>query len=889
MSLDFFARFSRNVAAHPKQAAFVHVSPEGRELITYEQVDKEVRKISDFLLRNGVEANSKVGIIMENHPRWGLAFLASQSAGAAVVPLDVLHTPETLAYLIQHSECTFLFCSEKHLPALEQIQSLLPSPLPAVTIGGSGSQYPEWHQILKDRDDKDIPLPLVAKDLDGPHIIMYTSGTTGNPKGVVLSGRSLYQNIDSALKQADVDSDDNFLGVLPLYHILALIVNFMAPLFSGARVTYLDALDAPRVLKTFRDEKITIFVCVPQFYYVLHRKIWQEIERQPWWKRFLFNRLYSLAGFCTEQLKFNPGKTFFSAVHSQFGSQFKLFGVGGARFDPEVAASLHTLGFRLLQAYGMTETAALATMTRGGRAGLGSVGKPLPHVEIRVSNPDEEGRGEVLIRGENVMLEYFKNPEATAEAIDSDSWLHTGDLGVLDKQGFLHITGRAKDVIVLSSGKNIYPEEIEHFYEQRCQFIKEMCVLGIADSSASQEQERLHAVIVPDFDYMKSQQVVNTYEMIRYHIETLSQQLPSHKRVHSFEIRPEPLPRTTTRKIKRFELEQQLREGAEPTERTSEAEWQPDGATAKNIVELIQKIKPGSVIRPEMNLELDLGFDSLERVEFVSSLRDTLSIEIPDSEAAELFTVKDVIQAAETSADGRVTGSEAGERKSWAEILREPLSEEDQARVTERLRRRPFVEFLFILVAKTTLLLAKILFRLRGEGLENLPSNYPFMICPNHLSFLDAFVVVALLPSRVVRRFFSLGYADYFSGGIVSFLGKLIKTIPVDPDRTLRQALRLAAEGLRRELVLCVFPEGERSIDGDLKTFRKGPAILATTMDVPVVPVGIKGSYEAWRRGSDKIRFKPISIRFGKPIRPLNGESIEAFNSRLFEAVRELI
>jgi len=888
MSLDFFARLNRNVASDPDRPAFVDLSAGGRELITYGQVDKEVRQISGFLIDKGVKRGDRIGILMENHPRWGLAFLAGQSAGAAIVPLDVLHNAETLAYLIDHSECTFLFCSEKQLQILEQLQGFLPQPLPAIVVGESGNRYPEWSQILEDQSKECPALPLVARDLEEPHIIMYTSGTTGNPKGVVLSGRSLYQNIDSALNLAKIKSSDNFLGVLPLYHILALIVNFMAPLYNGAKITYLDALDAQKVIKAFRDEGITVFVCVPQFYYVLHRKIQQEIAKQTFWKQFLFNRLYGISKFCTERFNLNPGKTLFGAIHSPFGDQFRLFGVGGARFDPEVAESLHNLGFNLLQAYGMTETAAIATMTQGGRQGLGSVGKPLPHVEIRISNPDAEGRGEVLIRGENVMIEYLKNPEATAEAIDSDSWLHSGDLGYLTEQGFLHITGRAKDVIVLSSGKNIYPEEIENFYEQRCPFIKEMCVLGVADSSTSEEQERLHSVVVPDFDYMKSQQVVNAYEMIRYLIESLSQQLPSHKRVHSLEIRPEPLPRTTTRKIKRFALEEELRNGSQSGEPESEEDWQPDSAMAGSVVDLIRKIKTSPVIRPEMSLELDLGFDSLERVELLSSLRDTLRVNIPDTEAAELFTVKEVIESAQLHVGDEQDGAAAGTRKSWAEILREPLSEEDQEKVTERLRRRSFVEFLFVLIANATHLLARLLFRLKGKGLENLPQDYPFMICPNHLSFLDAFVVVALLPARVVRRFFSLGYADYFSGGIVSFLGKLIKTIPVDPDRTLRQALRLASEGLSRGLVLCVFPEGERSIDGTLKTFRKGPAILAANMGVPVVPVGIRGSYEAWRRGSNKIRLKPITVRFGRPIRPREGESVEAFNARLAEAVQEL-
>jgi long-chain acyl-CoA synthetase len=209
--------------------------------------------------------------------------------------------------------------------------------------------------------------------------------------------------------------------------------------------------------------------------------------------------------------------------------------------------------------------------------------------------------------------------------------------------------------------------------------------------------------------------------------------------------------------------------------------------------------------------------------------------------------------------------------------------------VAERLKRRPVVELLFVMVAWFTRLVSRLLFRLQGEGLHHLPHRYPLMICPNHLSFLDAFFVVALLPARITRRSFFLGYSHYFSQGLVGFLGRLIKTIPVDSETRLRQALRLAAEGLKRDLVLCVFPEGERSIDGTLKPFRKGPAVLATTMNVSVVPAGIRGSFEVWRRGSGRIRLHSVKVRFGEPIRPQAGESPEQFNTRLQSAVEGLL
>lgn len=888
MTLDFFERFSENVNRDPDHLAFRNLSSQGTEAYSYAEVDREIRILSLYLQKQGVKPGDKVGILMANHPRWCVAFLATQSAGAVMVPLDVLHTPETLAKLIGHSECVFLFCTENLNPVLARIQELRSEAIPALVLGDGQGIYPEWSAVLQEVREAEIPLPLVPRDLDGTHIIMYTSGTTGDPKGVALTGRSLYRTIVESLNVIEVLRSDNFLSVLPLYHILALVINLILPMYVGCRVTLLDVLDPQKILKTFREEGITIFVCVPQFYYVLQRRILQEVERQKPLLKVVFKRLLRISRFCNDRLDLNPGKRFFSKVHAQFGSQFRLFGVGGARFDLEIAESLRDLGFELIQAYGLTESASVATVALANSQDLGSVGKPLPHVDLKIANPDDEGIGEVLLRGESLMEGYYKNREATNEAIDNDRWFHTGDLGYVSEQGNLYITGRMKDVIVLSSGKNIYPEEIEDFYLMNCQFIKELCVVGVEDTGASTGQERLHAVVVPDFDYLKSQQVVNAYDMIRYLMENLSQQLPSHKRVHSLEIRQDPLPRTTTRKIKRFELERELREGVVTKQRALEEVWQPSSELEAEVVEQLMAIKQLEDLRPDMNLELDIGLDSLERVEFISNLQERYQFEVTDNQAMELFTLQDVFDLVTTAleAPGSTTGTQ---KKSWREILEEPLKAEDKAKVWERLRRRSFVEFLFVLTTKVTLILCKLLFRLKGEGLEHLPHEYPFMLCPNHLSYVDAFVVAALLPARVVKRFFALGYADYFSSGVSGYLGRLVKTVPVDADRNLRQALRLAAEGIQQDLVLCVFPEGERSIDGTLKPFRKGPAILSTELNVPVVPVGIRGSYEVWRRGSDKISLHPITVHFGKPILPKAGESADAFNKRLYSAVEALV
>ncbi len=322
-----------------------------------------------------------------------------------------------------------------------------------------------------------------------------------------------------------------------MYHVLALVINFILPLYLGARTTFLQSLEAQRILKAFAEEGITIFICVPQFFYLVHRRIMQEVGRQGALKRFLFRRLLAVSRFANLHLGFNPGRYFFRAIHAKFGPSFRLFGVGGARFESEVAESFRDMGFGLAQAFGMTETAALITVAvQKGRA-VGTAGVAMPHDEVRIEAPDENGIGEVLVRGENVMQGYYKNPEATAEAIQ-DGWLYTGDLGYIDRRGYLHITGRKKDVIVLSSGKNIYPEEIEKFYQSNSSYIKEICVVGIPEG----EGEKLHAVVVPDFDGLKSDLAASAYDSIRWELETLSERLPSYKRVFSLEIRREPLP-----------------------------------------------------------------------------------------------------------------------------------------------------------------------------------------------------------------------------------------------------------------------------------------------------------------------------------------------------------
>jgi long-chain acyl-CoA synthetase len=511
-----------------------------------------------------------------------------------------------------------------------------------------------------------------------------------------------------------------------------------------------------------------------------------------------------------------------------------------------------------------------------------AAGQPLDGVEIRILADPADARdrehpdGEVLIKGPIVMAGYHNRPDANAVTL-VDGWLHTGDLGYLDGGGRLVITGRKKEIIVLASGKNIYPEEIESHYA-KSPFIKEICVLGIAlpDEPSA---ERLHAVVVPDLDVMRERRIVNFREIIRFDIESLSLSLPHHKRVLSFDIWMEDLPRTTTRKLKRHEIER-LHKGrqARAQEADQAPDWsEPDQVWAADpevarILAIIRGAAPhGKAVRPESNLELDLGLDSMERVELLSKLEHEFGVDVPDDVAQAILTVRDLVDAIDPDAAASGAPPPASV-DPWARVL---AADESDPVLAAVLRPKPLFGTLAYAVVRTLHVAARLLLGLRVEGREHLPAEGTYIISPNHQSYLDAFLLVGALPYRTFRRLFFVGASEYFETPLMRRLAELMNVVPVDPDANLLRAMQAGAFGLRRNLVLTLFPEGERSPDGTPRRFKKGAAITALQTQVPIVPVALHGLFEVWPRGSG-LRWAALlpwsrtrcTVRFGQPIPP---------------------
>lgn len=871
---NFYDRFAATARRFANRVAVEVLRRAGLETITYGELERRAQAASRLLHSRGIQPGDRCAILGENDIAWCAAYLGILRRGAIAVPFDTHYAAQQIAKLLQDSGAKIVFTAEGHAPAAEEACRLAGTSAKLLPLGAIAEQ-------AKSLDASQDDLRVSAATINDPAVILYTSGTTSDPKGVVLTHGNLLGEAEAVFARLKLNERDSILGVMPLYHSLAQLANLLLPFIVGARVIYLEEISASEMLRALRERRPTLFCCVPQFFYLIHQRVMRKVAESGWPRSALFRMLLRCNGVLRRVTRLNLGRIFFSSVHNVIGRQMRILVTGGARFDPVVRRDFYKLGFNLLEAYGLTETSGAATLTAPGEGGQGSVGVALPGIQVKImpeesDGLDGEGSGEIAICGPIVMKEYFRRPDATAEVM-KDGWFLTGDLGRLDEQGRLSITGRKKEVIILSSGKNIYPEEIEAQYAQS-PFVQELCVVGMA-LPGEPVAERLHAVIVPNLEVMKERKVVNMKEVLRFDIENISVHLPAHKRILSYEVQTEPLPRTTTRKLKRFEIERRVKrqgpereESEELREPVSEedAAWATDPAVARVLEVTREAAHDKEAVRPEANLELDLGLDSIERVELLTNLEQTFGTRIPPEVAQSVYTVRQLVKAVRSQGKAPAAGPPAN---AWGKLLKD-LPENDPL-FTDLLKPRHFVILFGFGALKVWNLLARFLVRFQVTGLKNLPNQGAYLICPNHETYLDPFFLASAVPYRVLRNLFYVGASEYFATPVRRTLARWMHLAPVDPDANLVQALQAGAFGLRHGKILVLFPEGERSIDGEVRKFKKGAAILSSHLQLPIVPVAFDGVFPIWprNRGVSWRALLPwagtrVQLRFGSPIQP---------------------
>ena len=886
---------------------------------TYAEMLDAIRGIAYRLEKEGIEFGDRVTLIGENHPRWAIAYLGILFRGAVCVPIDPHGEIETIVNFVENSEAQMAFVGAESVGTFEKVteklgrnlptvvlQKIEPEPLPengrraaaspaiaataiSATVStdrGATTNFPpapvqteivraaafdEWAATPRPAGYDEKPTPATPDDLA---VLIYTSGTTGTPKGVPLTHGNIFYESTGCQEVMHISENEVVLSVLPLFHVFAQVVNLWVIASIGGKICYVKELAPAELTKAFETRQITLLTGVPRLWYLFHKKIFDGVAAQPKPIQWLFAAMLKTNGFLRDNFKVNMGRKFFKKVHDGFGGKLDITISAGSRFDEKIARDYHALGFTLIQGYGLTETSGAVTSTRFEDNVVGSVGVPVNYAEIKLGELNDEGAGEVLIKGKMVFSGYYKNPEATREAFTEDGWFRSGDLGKLDRNGHLFIVGRSKDVIVLPNGKNIHPEDLEVKY-LKSPMVEELAILGVRDESADHAgAEKLVAVVVPDFAYLKANNIANSREAIRYEMDDIGRSLPEYQRVRNYIIHSDPLPRTATGKIKRFELQKELfANGLFDQESTPKKAFElADGDRAviesnagRAVVAAVKKnVGEAETIHPAMNLELDLGLDSLSRAEVFASLEQAFGTEFDGDEAAKALTVADTISLVQGRVGEAATSVDITKDLNWGKIVRG--SADDLPEVQAILKPRTlFLSFAFA-VYKGFNLFSRIFFRLEVDGIENLRAmKRPFIIAPNHQSYLDPFVLTSNYTFDIFRHTFHVGAKEFFESPFMKWLGSLLRVVPIDPDTQLMKAMKAGAVGLRHGHVLNIYPEGERAYDGELHEFKKGAAILATEIDLPILPVALDGLQNVWARKSWRIRFAKVRIRIGQP------------------------
>jgi long-chain acyl-CoA synthetase len=856
------------------RAAVISMRSGGAERLSRAELGELATRLARGLMEAGVVRGDRVALFAGNGPLWVAACLGIVRAGAVVVPLDAGLDDRELGRILEHSGARLAFTDEERAGRVESFG------VDPILLDGDDSEERGWRTLLADEGE---PSEIEEEDLAA---LFYTSGTTGDPKGVPLTHRNLAFQV-SYLAGADlVREDDVMLLPLPLHHVYPFVMGMLAPLGIGVPVVYPESLTGPGLARALREGEVSVVVGVPRLYEALLTGIEDQARSAGRVGATLVGGGLDLCAGIRSRTGLDAGRLLMRPVRGRIGPKVRLLASGGAPLEPDLAARLEGLGWRVAIGYGLTETSPLLTLKRPDGKKLASVGRPVPGVEVRVdrsSAPGESGDGEVQARGSGVFGGYQDNPEQTRKVFTEDGWFRTGDLGRFDGDGYLYVTGRASSLIVTPGGKNVWPENVEAAYEES---------LLVREAGVFQREGRLLAVIVPETGEIRRRDV-DPERAVREAVSEGSKRVPSHARISEYAVSREPLERTRLGKLRRHllpERYERARTGQEkeapgpvPVEEMSEEDRTLlENDTARTVWEMLARRYPDVRLTPDTSPQLDLGVDSLGWVDLTMEIGGKTGVELSEEAIYRVDAVRDLLREV---AEG-TTGSGLSPLENPEEVLSDyqkrwlvppgPVAG-TAARGMFALNRR----------------LARGLFSLKVEGLENLPAEGPFVISPNHVSYLDAFVVAAALDDRVLRDTYWGGWRGAaFGNPLTRAVSRLVKVVPVDPERSGISSLALGAAVLKRGKNLVWFPEGQRSPTGELRQFKGGIGALLARYRVPVVPAFIHGSREAMPPGSALPRPRGISITFGPPLHPqeLDKEpGDQPLEERITEALRERI
>ncbi len=854
---SLFEVLQRVAERYPDKHA-LQIKRENRWLrFTYKEVVQATGTIMQRFQERGLVPGDRVAICGVSSPEWGISYLSVMRAGMTAVPLDPQLPPEDAWAAARYAKAKLMLAGPVTHAALETSRAdgdveivMMSRPL----IPPPGASL-----------DK-MPAPVMS---DGNDIasILFTSGTTVAPKAVPLTHRNFLANASALVDVHPIFPNDELLSVLPMYHAFEFTGGFMVPLACGATITYLEQVKGAQIKAAMHATGTTVMLVVPRFIRMLYDAITGQVAASGRVKRNIFRFL----GWLSDKTGRRFGSTLFAPVHKSFGGRLRMFVSGASRLDPELFESFQRMGFDVYEGYGLTETSPVLAVNPPTSARLGSVGPMLSNVDAEVRNQNSEGIGEVWVRGPSVMSGYLDNPEATEEILQQ-GWLRTGDLGRFDGQGYLYLTGRSKDLIITSAGKNVYPDEVEARYRD-VPFVKELCVFGMTSKDGA--GDAVHAVIVVDRGASADHDRSSLEREIRMSVEEISESVPSHQRLAVLHFWDREIPKTTTLKAKRNLVRDMVQQewespsaGGDMQELSTREsdDDQPTVSQSPAVFEAVQEIlasqtrmSPDKIRRP-MHLLLDLGLDSIGKIDVIGTVEARFDMRIDEEKSAQISRVSDLLSAI---GDRTPKSSGTSDRNIWQRRLTQERSSSD----TNGSLSAPLLPVRWIVRGGVKVFMNTYV-RVIARGCENIPLSGSFILAPNHASHLDTPSVLTAVGNR--RRVWVAGAEDYFfSSPSKRFLfGKILDTIPVDRQADGLRGLKKCGDTLRRGDGLLIFPEGTRSVNGTIQPFKIGAAVLAMERGVPIIPVHIDRAYDLFPKGQKLIHPGSVTVTFGKAIAP---------------------
>ncbi len=539
---NLFAEFERAARARPDRVAIRAAGGRGRQY-TYGEMLAVISGLADVLSESPYAAQNRIGLLAENRAEWPMAYLAILAAGKTVVPIDANLKPKEIAHIVAHAGLRVMFASAAfHALLAERHSDILVLSMDEM-FGGISATVPASPVTTEER-----------MEWTEPAVLIYTSGTMGDPKAVMLTHANLLSNLDGVARALHFGEGDIFLSVLPLNHAFEATCGFLSPLTRGSTVAYARSLKSKEILEDIAHNGVTIMCGVPLLFEKMYQAMQRGIASAPMYRRVLFKLLWVLSALGWK-LGWKWGKELYRPLRRKAGlSSVRLLVSGGAAVSPAIGRFFNYLGIDFVQGYGLTECAPVISVNRLDDIKFGSIGTALDNLEVKIVDMNEEGEGEIFVRGEAVTPGYWENPNKTAELI-RDGWLHTGDLG-REHDGHLWITGRAKNVIVSAAGKNIHPEELEERLNEQL-LIGESVVFG--QRKEGRQGEEVRAIIVPDFEQFRLEfgmEVERPNEVLiasalEKCVADVNDHLAGYKRIVGYTVQMQELDKTSTKKVRR--------------------------------------------------------------------------------------------------------------------------------------------------------------------------------------------------------------------------------------------------------------------------------------------------------------------------------------------------